>query len=105
MKAVAHEAREAMRTAGLTLLRGPVFLQLRANYPIPESWPKKRKAAAVWKTSKPDTDNLAKLQKDALTGIVYRDDAQVVRVHAEKRYGEPIGVTVVVQEIAEAGAA
>lgn len=99
MQVVAHEARQAMCRAGMPLIRGPVFLQLRATYALPESWPAKKKERAIWKTSKPDADNLAKLQKDALTGIVYRDDAQVVKVHAEKRYGLPIGVTIVVHEL------
>lgn len=99
MQTVAHEARERMRKSGTPMMRGPVFLQLRAIYPVPESWPQRKKAAAVWKTSKPDADNLVKLQKDALTGIVYRDDAQVVKVHAEKRYGLPVGMTIIVQEI------
>ena len=33
---------------------------------------------------KPDTDNLAKFLLDALTGLVFHDDAQVVEVHMFK---------------------
>lgn len=36
--------------------------------------------------SKPDLDKLARAILDALTGILYRDDSQVVRIVASKRY-------------------
>jgi len=36
---------------------------------------------------KPDVDNLVKLTMDALTGIAWDDDTQVVSVHAHKMYG------------------
>ena len=40
---------------------------------------------------KPDIDNVVKLVMDALNGVAYDDDKQVVRQYAEKRYtdGEP----------------
>jgi len=36
----------------------------------------------------PDTDNIIKIVADALNGVAYRDDAQIVRVEASKFYGE-----------------
>ncbi len=38
-------------------------------------------------TKKPDIDNLAKGIKDALKGIIYRDDSQIVEAHLYKTYG------------------
>lgn len=40
-------------------------------------------------TKRPDVDNLAKAIKDALKGIVYADDSQIVEAHLYKEYGEP----------------
>lgn len=37
----------------------------------------------------PDTDKLLRAVLDALTGVAYLDDAQVVRTHPEKRFTEP----------------
>lgn len=37
---------------------------------------------------KPDLDNLVKALKDALTGIVWKDDAQIVSLCARKTYGD-----------------
>lgn len=53
------------------------------------------------KTTKPDIDKLARAVMDALTGVVYRDDSQVVAVSARKvfTFGSP-GVTVRVETIA-----
>jgi Holliday junction resolvase RusA-like endonuclease len=36
--------------------------------------------------SKPDADNYAKLVLDALNGVLWRDDSQVVRLFVEKAY-------------------
>ena len=44
-------------------------------------------------TVKPDIDNLEKLVKDAMKGIIYRDDSLVVGVHKLKQYAEPPGVS------------
>ncbi len=38
---------------------------------------------------RPDIDNLAKAVKDALKGVVYVDDCQIVEAHLFKRYGGP----------------
>lgn len=44
----------------------------------------------VYHTKRPDIDNLAKAVKDALKGIIYTDDSQIVEAHLFKRYGEPM---------------
>lgn len=38
---------------------------------------------------KPDVDKLQRALLDALTGIVFEDDARIVRIVAEKRYATP----------------
>jgi Holliday junction resolvase RusA-like endonuclease len=43
--------------------------------------------------AKPDADKLARGVLDALSAVIYHDDAQVVDLLVRKRYGEP-GVTV-----------
>jgi crossover junction endodeoxyribonuclease RusA len=40
-------------------------------------------------TVKPDVDKLTRAVFDALTGVLYEDDQQVVGVTAEKNFGEP----------------
>jgi len=43
----------------------------------------------LWQhTKKPDLDNLIKLIKDACNKIIWKDDAQVVSIFAEKVYSE-----------------
>jgi Holliday junction resolvase RusA-like endonuclease len=79
--------------------KGPVALTMRAEYLIPKSWSKKRRDAAVWKVSAPDLDNLAKIFKDAMSGIVYEDDAQVAWMTLQKKYSVFSRVTVSVMEL------
>ena len=90
--------------AGRAPLEGPVALALSINYDVPASWSKKKREAAlrgeVRPTSKPDCDNVIKAIGDALNGVVWKDDVQVVTLYAEKRYAEAPGVTVRVKELA-----
>ena len=45
-------------------------------------------------TTKPDLDNYAKAVCDAMSDIIYVDDAQIVRLLVSKRYGETEGTLV-----------
>lgn len=88
-RTVAALGRLAM--AGAQPLAGPLAMVVECVLPIPPSWSKARaqKAAAgeITPASKPDWDNLGKGVSDALNGIVYADDAQVVDGRVVKRYG------------------
>lgn len=73
---------------------GPIALEVIFSF----SWPKtafrggKREEAKLKKTAPyhycglPDVDKLLRALCDSLTGVVFWDDKQVVRVTAEKRY-------------------
>jgi crossover junction endodeoxyribonuclease RusA len=60
----------------------PVGAILDFRFRKPPSVPKKRKHMVV----KPDIDKLVRATFDALSGVVYHDDATVVDVHATKEY-------------------
>lgn len=71
---------------------GPLAAFFVVTVGIPSSWPKKRQEAArcgdLRPTSKPDLDNIVKLLCDAMNGIVYGDDKQIVSLTVSKFYGE-----------------
>lgn len=73
-------------------LAGPVRLALVFVLPRPPSLAKR----IVDHVHKPDLDKLVRAVCDALTGVVWVDDRQVVRLHAEKEYGAVPGVSVIV---------
>ena len=97
MGAIKLFASQAM--AGAEPLYGPVELSIRATYLVPASWGAKRRALAIWKTSKPDADNLGKIVADALNSLAYADDAQVASLIVQKRYGPMAGLTVSVSSL------
>jgi Holliday junction resolvase RusA-like endonuclease len=68
-------------------LEGPVYVTVTAFFPIPASWPKRKKAEARWHTGKPDGDNILKAAGDGLNGIVWKDDSQVAFSKVIKQYG------------------
>jgi Holliday junction resolvase RusA-like endonuclease len=98
--AIADEAARAM--SGAEPFETPMQMQVSCYYPIPKSWPKKIKQEAideeVFPKVKPDLDNVVKAVLDALNGVVYRDDAQVVNLVATKRYATEPRVEVYVFE-------
>lgn len=94
---VAQVAGDAMR--GRELLEGPLELHVIFYMPRPKSHfgaRGLRPSAPVFPTVKPDVTKLLRAVEDALTSIVWRDDAQVVVQRAEKRYGEPARAVIAV---------
>lgn len=77
---------------GFEPYKGAIHMKLDAYIVPPKSWSKRRTEEAmvgmVHPTSKPDTSNILKLVEDALNGIVYVDDSQIVSVEAAKHYAE-----------------
>jgi len=48
-----------------------------------------RASAPMYPSGKPDADKLMRALGDAIKGVIYRDDAQLVEIHAWKEYGTP----------------
>ena len=105
-KTVAYEAAvrsEAVRAMfGRPPLEGPLLARLIAYFPPLKSGPKARRGGPM--TARPDADNVAKAVLDALNGVVYGDDAQVVSLHVSKARRmegdeDPVGVFVCVEEV------
>lgn len=63
----------------------PVSLALSFYFDRPPSIPRKRTEMVV----KPDIDKLVRATLDALTGVLFTDDAQVTELDVVKRYGVP----------------
>lgn len=78
-------AAELSQVAPVAEKHVPVGLRLDFFFEKPPSVPKKRLFPVV----KPDLDKLCRSTLDALTGILFADDSQVVKVDMEKHYGTP----------------
>ncbi len=82
----------------------PTNIQVDAVFPVPVSWPQWKRVAAlagdIAPTVKPDDDNIAKIVRDALNGVLFKDDQQVISSTDQKRYGETphIRITVSVSD-------
>lgn len=53
-------------------------------------------SGALLPTKKPDLDNVAKIVCDALNGVAYKDDAQIVDLKVHKYFSETPEVVVVI---------
>lgn len=83
----------------------PVTLRIVARFLPPKSVSKKRKSDMLegreLPLKKPDMDNIVKVVADALNGIAYRDDTQIVYVIAKKAYSAVEGLDITVEEYVE----
>ncbi len=70
----------------------PLVIKIAAYYNVPQSDSKRRRsdklANRIRPTKKPDWDNIGKVVCDALNGLAYKDDAQIVDARVVKVYGE-----------------
>lgn len=82
-------------------LTGPLQLKIVAVYLWPKAVTKARLASAdgAWKTTKPDSDNITKIVKDALNTIAFIDDAQVSFSCCWKLLGPKAGLIVEVSSL------
>jgi crossover junction endodeoxyribonuclease RusA len=96
---VAQVAGDAMNGGGL--LDGALELSVIFTVPRPKGHYGARglrPSAPEHPTKRPDITKLLRAVEDACTGIVWRDDSQVVAQHAYKEYGEPARADVRVTE-------
>ena len=70
----------------------PIRMEVLAYYQIPKSASKSKKESMLRgkmrPTKKPDSSNVVKAIEDALNGIAYHDDAQIVETIIRRWYGE-----------------
>ena len=85
------------------IIEGTVNLKIKCFYGLAMRDSKKKRAAklagAIRPTKKPDIDNCIKIIADALNGLAYVDDTQIVGVTAEKFYAEIPRVEVEITEV------
>lgn len=92
--------------AGAVVTDGPMYLTILFNMPRPKSHFRTGKNAAMLKadapkyhTSKPDLDKLIRCVKDALTGVAWVDDSQVVQVRAAKVFNHNPGAKIEIMKV------
>ena len=97
-----HVAMKARQAIGASEpLQGALTVFLYLRYTIPASYSKKRKEACLRGVEYPkkvDLDNVYKSITDAMQGIVYANDSQIVEAHITKVYAETAGANIMVQE-------
>lgn len=89
---------KVVEAVGTPRLEGPVAVRVAYTLEVPRSWSKAKQtdalAGRLRPTNKLDLDNLAKLTCDALLGIAWVDDGQIVSMELTKAYG-PVAQTVI----------
>jgi crossover junction endodeoxyribonuclease RusA len=102
-QSIAARADEAMVEAGIERLTGAVSIELRFGLRRPRSHYGARgmvmpRHADAWPSVAPDIDKLVRAALDALTGVVFVDDGQVVELIATKAYAERPGLDMRIED-------
>lgn len=97
-------AKVAREECGAPLLEGPlkvtmIFYRVRPQGHLTVGGLSKQGRETPFPITKPDAGKLARGTIDAMTGVIYKDDAQVVEEVAIKRYGHPPRVEITVEEV------
>ena len=99
-------ANEAARHMTGPLITGPVKLELtffmertKGHYGTGRNAGKLKASAPRHHTKTPDVLKLARGVEDALTAVIWKDDAQIVLELLSKEYGERPGVWVRITEL------
>jgi len=82
----------------VTLLVTFFFTRPRGHYRTGKNARLLRRGAGLYKPSKPDLSKLVRAIEDAMTGIVYRDDAQITSLHATKLYSSEARTSITIEE-------
>ena len=87
--------RKAYEDTGGSIQDGYISLSLDVYFAIPKSYTKGKRLACQHNINrpakKPDIDNTLKVVLDALNGVAYEDDKQVVEVICRKWYSQSTG--------------
>lgn len=104
-RAIAEYVALLMRRVRNEPTERPLCLVVHAFRIVPESWSPTDKAKAlagnIVPTSRPDGDNYLKLVQDALNGVAYKDDSQIVDSRVIKRYSDRPALQVELREMVE----
>lgn len=82
----------AMNTIDKPLL-GPLEIRIVFNFKRAKS------SKDLYVTKRPDLDNLQKSVFDALNKVAWKDDSQIIRVHAEKNFSDVECIEITIVEI------
>lgn len=85
---------------------GPVKLVVEIFDEVPMSWEPKKRALALVGDIYPqrgDLDNRVKAIEDALNGVYYVDDKQIVKLQASMEYGQQDAIYVAVYKMSKSG--
>ena len=105
--------RQAVKVAAMTkyegpLLDGPLALRVtffmrrpKSHYRTGKHAGELKPNAPKWHAKQPDTTKLLRSTEDALTGVIWRDDSQVVFQTAGKKYGEKPGALITVEQMSD----
>jgi Holliday junction resolvase RusA-like endonuclease len=76
-----------------------IFPRIRGHFGTGKNANILKSSAPKYHTIKPDTTKIIRSTEDAMTGIIWKDDAQVVEQRVRKIYGDNPGAHIVIEAL------
>lgn len=93
----------AKKYAPVKPFAGPLYVEFQFAVVPPKRWTEAKRADAfrglLHPMGRPDWDNYGKLASDALNGLFWNDDAQLVDVRVRKLYRPSAAIHVYIREV------
>lgn len=105
---VAYECQRAMRAAGMSMAEKGTPIRVNATFTLlrpaghfgtGRNAKNLKPSAPKYPTGAPDKDKLTRAIGDAMRGVAYHDDSQVVQGSTAKQYGEKQGAWITVSRL------
>ena len=81
----------------------PILAMICARFAPPKSASRARRegmlTGKIRCVKRPDLDNIAKAVLDALNGLAYADDAQIIQMQIEKQYSDAPGAAIILRAL------
>lgn len=100
----AERVQVTARAEHAQMIEGPVKVGVSVDRRMPKSWSlaKQKRMDQAPATGKPDLDNVLKSLMDALTGITWKDDAQIVQLEIDRSWAYEDAVIINIMPVKEA---
>lgn len=102
-KHIEISVRNEMASKKIRMTERPLIINLTFTFAPPKSYPKYKvkeiMSGKMKYTKNVDVDNLAKAVMDAINGVAYQDDRQVIELGVKKQYGEKDAIHINIKEV------
>ncbi|MCD8201058.1 MAG: RusA family crossover junction endodeoxyribonuclease [Clostridia bacterium] len=88
-----------LQKANGKVFEGAIRVEILAVFEKSKAYGDEQNTDSKFCRNRPDADNIEKAVLDGLNGVAWKDDASIVDLHIQKRYGDKAQVMVCISDV------